>query len=172
LSAAHAQDGVTVTNAEDSSTDATREVQLAPQEMAQEATKILEGMDAARRGVGRMLEEAKEERDVVKALCLEDKLSQMDIARRAAGDRSQSLGESVRLNDQELATHAYSILVVLNERVAQLSAEANQCIGVEAAFVGDSRVSVDIDPNIPDDPSGYPENPIITAPPGCVSCVL
>jgi hypothetical protein len=155
LGAAHAQDGVSVSDAEDSA-NMTREVQLTPQEMAKEATKILGGMDTAQRDVGRMLEEAKEERDVVKVLCLDDKLSQMGIARRAAGERSQSLSDAVGLNDQ----------------VTQLSAEANQCIGVEAVFVGDSRVSVDIDPNIPEDPSGYPENPIITVPPGCVSCVL
>ena len=171
LGAAHAQDGVTVTNAEDS-TDMTRKVQLTPQEMAKEATKILGGMDTAQRNVGRMLEEAKEENDVVKVLCLDDNLSQMGVARRAAGERSQSLSDAVGLNDQEGATHAYTLLVVLNERVTQLSAEANQCIGTEAAFVGDSRVSVDIDPNLPEDPSGYPENPIITVPPSCVSCVL
>jgi len=172
LGAAYAQDGVTVTNVEDSSADMTREVQLSPQEMAKEATKILEGMDAAQRDVGKMLAKAKEERDVVKVLCLEDKVSQMELARKAAGERSESLNEAVGSQDKELATHAYTILVVLKERVAQLSAEANQCIGVEAGFVGDSRVSVDIDPNIPEDPSDYPENPIITVPPGCVSCVL
>jgi len=82
------------------------------------------------------------------------------------------LVEAVAVQDHELATHAYTILVVLSDRMTQLSAEASQCIGVEAGFVGDSQISISIDPGIPKDPSGYPDSPINTVPPECVSCVL
>ena len=173
LGAAYAQEsGAEAGAAEPASAEMRRDVQLSPEEMSAEADKILSGMDLAANNVRKLLAKAREERDVVKALCLDDKLTQMDVTRRSAGERSDALNQAVERQDKELATHEYTILVVLKERVEQLSAEANQCIGVEAGFVGETKVTVDVDPNLPaDDPSEYPENPIITVPPGCVSCV-
>lgn len=173
LGAAYAQEGAAQPAPTDgASAEMKREIQLSPEEMSQEADKILNGMDVATKNVRNMLAKAREQRDVVKALCLDDKLTQMDVTRRSAGERAEALEQAVSRQDKELATHEYTILVVLKERIQQLSAEANQCIGVEAGFVGESKVTVDIDPNLPaEDPSEYPENPIITVPPGCVSCV-
>ena len=55
---------------------------------------------------------------------------------------------------------------MLRDRVRALVSEANQCIGEETDFLGDSRVIVEIDPNIPDtDPTEFPENPLISTPP-------
>ena len=54
---------------------------------------------------------------------------------------------------------------VLRDRVRSLVAEANQCIGEETGFIGESQVTVQIDPTIPDDPSAYPNDPIISQPP-------
>jgi hypothetical protein len=119
-----------------------------------------------------MLGKAREENDVVKALCLDDKLSQLHVTQQSASERAKSLRLAAARQDQGLASHDFTIMVVFKERVAQLAAEANQCVGVEAGFVGDSTITVDIDPNLPsEDPSEYPINPIISVPPGCVSCV-
>lgn len=173
LGAAYAQEGAAAAPpaADTGSADMAVEVQLSPEEMGQEADKILAGMETAASNVRKLLAKAREQRDVVKALCLDDKLTQMDVTKRSAGERSSALRQAVARQDKELASHEYTILVVLKERVQQLSAEANQCIGVEAGFVGETKVTVDIDPNLPsDDPSEYPENPVITVPPGCVSC--
>jgi hypothetical protein len=60
---------------------------------------------------------------------------------------------------------------VLRQRVDQLTAEANQCIGQEAGFVGESAVTSTIDPNLPqEDPSEYPNTDIIVEVPACSSC--
>lgn len=171
--AAYAQDEATPAPGGDQpSGEMRREVQLSPEEMSQEAGRIIAGMETSTRNVRKMLAQAREQRDVVKALCLDDKLTQMDVARRSADERAEALEQAVSRQDKELATHEYTILVVQKERVEQLAAEANQCIGVEAGFVGDTKVIVDIDPNLPgEDPSEFPENPIVTVPPSCVSCV-
>jgi hypothetical protein len=140
--------------------------------MAKDANAIIQTMDSVAQSVRAMLAKAREEKDVVKTLCLDDKLTQIDVARQSASERADALKQALASQDQELASHEYTILLVLKERVGQLSAEANQCIGVEAGFVGDSKITIDIDPNLPsDDPSQYPVNPIITDPPGCVSCM-
>ncbi|MDB4945251.1 MAG: hypothetical protein JWP97_4785 [Labilithrix sp.] len=151
-----------------------RRTSLTPQEQVDESAKHLARMEQAGNGVRKMLEEARKQRDVVKTLCLNDKLSQVDVAIRSARDRRTALTAAAARNDAELAGHEFTILTVLRQRSEQLVAEANQCIGEEAAFVGDTRTSVTIDPSIPPDETPYPvtDPTLVTAPPPCTSCTL
>jgi len=151
-----------------------RKTQLSPQEQTVEAGKHVSRMEGAAAGVRKMLEEARRQRDVVKTLCLNDKLSQIDVAIRSARDRKQQLQAAVNRNDTELANHEFTILTVLRQRVEQLVAEANQCIGEEAAFIGDTRTTVQIDPRIPPDETPYPptDPTLVIGPPQCTSCTL
>ncbi len=153
-----------------------RKTSLSPQEQLAESAKHVGRMEAAATGVRKQLEEARRQRDVVKTLCLNDKLSQIDVATRSARDRRQQLQSAVNRNDTELANHEFTIMTVLRQRAEQLVAEANQCIGEEAAFVGDTRVVTTVDPSIPPDETPYPGPTTdpggITQPPQCTSCTL
>lgn len=151
-----------------------RKTQLTPQEQLVEANKHVSRMEGAAAGVRKMLEEARKQRDVVKTLCLNDKLSQIDVAIRSARDRRQQLQSAVSRNDAELSSHEFTILTVLRQRAEQIVAEANQCIGEEAAFVGDTRTRVTIDPQIPPDETPYPQTDptLVIGPPQCTSCTL
>lgn len=151
-----------------------RKTQLTGQEQLVEATKHMGRMEQAAGGVRKMLEEARKQRDVVKTLCLNDKLSQIDVAIRSGRDRKTQLQAAVSRNDTELSGHEFTILTVLRQRTEQLVAEANQCIGEEAAFVGDTRVKTSIDPTIPPDETPYPNNDpsLVIGPPPCTSCTL
>jgi hypothetical protein len=162
-----------------------RKTQLTPQEQLGEANKHVARMEQASASVRKMLMEARNQRDVVRTLCLNDKLSQIDVATRSARERRTALQAAVNRNDAELSNHEFTILTVLRQRVEQLVAEANQCIGEEAAFIGDTRTRVTIDPEIPENETPYPgynldpTNPIpgpgtdgtLDRPP-CVSCSL
>ena len=124
---------------------------------------------------GRCSPKARKQRDVVKALCLNDKVSQVDVAIRTAKDRHQQLEDAVKRNDVELANHNFTIVTVLRQRTEQLVAEANQCIGEESAFVGDTKTTVQIDPQIPPDQAPYPvpvtDPAVVIGPPQfCTSC--
>ena len=150
-----------------------RKTSLTPQEQLAESGKHLGRMEQAAAGVRKMLEEARKQRDVVKTLCLNDKLSQIDVAIRSGRDRRIQLQAAVGRSDGELANHEFTILTVLRQRSEQLVAEANQCIGEEAAFVGDTRTKVTIDPSIPPDETPYPvPYPPVSGPPQCTSCTL
>ncbi len=152
-----------------------RKTQLTPQEQLTESERHLVRMEQGAKAIRKMLEEARRLRDVVKTLCLSDKLSQIDVALRSARDRRQQLSDAVKRNDSELANHQFTILTVLRQRAEQIVAEANQCIGEEAAFLGDTRVRTMIDPGIPPDPTPYPDNGPsleIAGPPQCTSCSL
>lgn len=129
------------------------------------AGEVLERMDGARTTVRRMLEEARAQRDVIKTLCLDDKLNQIDVTLRSARDRKSSIDGAAQKNDLELAARETVLLDVLRQRTDQLSAEANLCISNPAETVGPSAIVADIDPNIADEPAYYPPGIIIIEPP-------
>ena len=121
-------------------------------------------MDSTSLAVRRLLDSARQARDVVKSLCLNDKLSQVDVAERSAQGSQTWLCRPPRsATIRELANHEFTMLTVLRQRVEQLSAEANQCVGEELAFVGQTQVVTEVDPNLPggDDNTSYP--PVIGA---------
>jgi hypothetical protein len=143
-----------------------RRPQLSPQEELAQAETVLARVDAAAGTVRRQLEAARAARDVVKTLCLNDKLSQVDVANRSARDRQSALQSAVQRNDSELANHEFTIMTVLRQRVEQLTAEANQCIGEELAFVGQTQVTMSQESNLPEDTTDPPpDTTLISEPP-------
>jgi hypothetical protein len=137
-----------------------RQVTLSPAEQLSQAETYLVRMENARGIVRRLLEEARAQRDVVKTLCLNDKLNQIDVGLRSARERKGSLELAAKRNDADLSSHEFTILGVLRQRIEQLTAEANQCIGKDADIMGESSIISSVDPAIPDDPAFYPP-PII-----------
>jgi hypothetical protein len=138
--------------APDATAGLTRQVTLTPAEELAQSEGIAARMDSARTSVRRQLETARAQRDVVKTLCLNDKLNQLDVAVRSARERREALQAAVHRADAELANHEFTILSVLRQRADQLTAEAQQCIGQEAGFAGENAVQVTVDPGIPPDP--------------------
>ncbi len=113
-------------------------------------------IDAAAISVRRQLEVARAvEHDSVKTLCLNDKLSQLDVAYRSARDRRVDLAAAVQRSDVELSDHEFTILTVLRQRAEQLGAEAQQCIGAEVAFVGQTSVVPYVNPSLPADEGAH-----------------
>lgn len=139
--------------------------QLTPPQMVAAAKALLPAMDKSAAVVRRQLTIAREQKDVVKALCLNDKLNQVDLAIRTATDRVSGLEAAANANDAERSRHQYTVVLVLNERVTTLVSEANQCIGEETGFVGESVVTVEVEgvPNV--DPSEHPTTTVTNQPP-------
>src|SRR5579863_1480472 len=77
--------------APDATAGLARPVTLTPQEELAQSEGILSRMDTSRSVVRRQLEQARAQRDVVKTLCLNDKLNQLDVAIRSARERRQAL---------------------------------------------------------------------------------
>ena len=147
---------------------------LSVQDQVSQAEQMIAHMDQSSGTVRRQLEAARAARDVVKTLCLNDKLSQIDVAARSARDRQASLQAAAQRNDAELTGHEFAIVTEHRRRSDQITAEANQCIGEEVAFVGQTQISVVIDPNIPTggDMTDFPPSdvtPVPVTPPPPVS---
>jgi hypothetical protein len=143
-----------------------RDVNLTVPEMVAAAKGFLPAMDRGAAIVRRQLADAREKRDVVRVLCLNDKLNQIDLAIRTATDRMEALNAAASQNDLDRTKHEFTVAQVLRDRVNTLVSEANQCLGEETGFVGDSKVTVDVDPGIADtDPSDFPDDPLVSQPP-------
>jgi len=166
--------GATATGGADAQVGFQRNQKLSPQDELSQADQILAHMDQASGTVRRQLEQARAARDVVKTLCLNDKLSQIDVATRSARDRQAALQAAVQRSDAELGDHQFTVLTEHRRRAEQLAAEANQCIGEEVAFVGQTQVNVQVDPDIPNTDTTTVSNtgdPMPTyTPPPCQSC--
>ncbi len=168
------QAGASGTPGADAQVGFQRRAQLTPQDQVVEGERGMARMEGASAGIRRQLEQARAARDVVKTLCLNDKLSQADVAIRSARDRHGSLKTAAARNDVELSNHEFTILTVLRQRAEQLTAEANQCIGEESAFVGDTKISTTVDPTLPDtDETAFPttDTTLISEVPQCTSCL-
>jgi hypothetical protein len=136
-----------------------------PAEMLAAAKGALPVMDRSAQVVRRQLTLAREQKDVVKALCLNDKLNQIDLAIRTATDRVAGLENAAAAGDLERSRHQYTVVMVLKDRVGTLVSEANQCIGEETGFVGESVVTVEVE-GVPDtDPSEFPTDPVLSTAP-------
>jgi len=122
---------------------------LSPQEMLNEANSILARMQASSGMVRRQLEKARSSRDVVKTLCLNDKLSQVDVTTRSAQDRQSAIQSAIAQGDVEGARHHFSILTAHSQHSQQVASEANQCVGEEYAFLGATQVTTEIDEALP-----------------------
>jgi hypothetical protein len=140
---------------------------LSPQQMAQEAAELLPQMTQGMTAVRNKLEEARAARDVVKVLCLKDKLMQLEVVIRSAADRYSAFRVALQRGDVEGARHEFAVLQVLRDRARELVAEADQCIGEETGLLGESQVTVDIDP-MPE-PAVYPQEPSSISIPPTVS---
>jgi hypothetical protein len=143
-----------------------QDVNLTPQQMLERVRNMIPEMDKLRATVAEQLADAKKKKDVVKALCLDDKVKQMKLATDTAKDRVVDLTSAVSQNDPDRSKHEFTVIQVLRERVQTLVTEAQQCIGEETGFVGESDITVEIDPAIPDtDPSEFPDDPLVSEPP-------
>jgi hypothetical protein len=147
------------------------EVTLTPTQMFEQAERSLEQMESGAETLQGQLREARQARDVVKALCLDDKLTQMNVAKRTAAERVASLEAASKSANVERSRHEFAVISALSERAQALTAEANQCLGEELGYLGESRLTLTVDPNVADADPAVPTDslesgrPVLYQPP-------
>ena len=131
-----------------------RDLSLSADDQLGRAKDIVLSIERASQSLQRDLQSARKDRDVVRVLCLNDKLNQVDVALRSAQDRVSAVQAAVERKDAERSRHEYTVLLVLNDSVRVAVNESTQCVGEETGFIGEAEVSVSIDPNLPDSDTG------------------
>jgi hypothetical protein len=145
------------------------EAPLSPEEMLAKAKQFVAGIEQSSASISRQLQAARKERDVVRVLCLNDKLNQVDVALGSAQDRLGSLRTAAARSDGDRSRHEYTVLEVLNDRVRVLVNESNQCVGEETGFIGEAEVSVSVDPNLPNADTSFNSTASTPPPPPDIS---
>jgi hypothetical protein len=143
--------------------------EMLPAERLERGKAIVATLERASQSIQRELSTARDDRDVVRVLCLNDKLNQVDVALRSGQDRLAALAASVEGTDPARSQHELTVLEVLNERVRVVVNESSQCIGEEAGFAGEAEVSVSIDPNLPAAETGSAPDALSVPPPPNIS---
>ena len=135
------------------------------------SVSYLVDMEAGRGRLQSELQRARQERDVVRILCLDDKLRQLDVALQSGAEHRRTLELGVQRGDPAVANGELAILSVFHQRAQELDTEAMQCIGKEVAYVGESTVSMSIQRALPsEDPTDYAPLGSTPQPPSCRSC--
>jgi hypothetical protein len=157
---AGAQDG---DDEEDAAVTGRSTADLSGPEQVAEAERVNNRASQLSQRVLGMLDEARREGDIVRATCLDDKLTQINAHLRTLGDRVESLDESVDTGDDARRNHEFTVISVLSQNFTQLERDANECIGSSLYETGTTRVVTEIDPGTPDeDPSVLPIPPTST----------
>lgn len=146
--------GLTATAfAQDSVTNTVKE-QVKPRESAIEMVPDEEKTVRTRRAVDNMrgslskvlryLEEAREQRDVLKLNCVNEKLTAIKGLLRVSEQAAVSLMEAMATRDVTVAQHEYEKIMIAASKTEELSAESEVCIGELAVYSGQTSVTVEV----------------------------
>jgi hypothetical protein len=144
--------------------DVERRANLTPQQQREEAQQIVERGNSVSRQVSSMLDEARQERDIIRVTCLNDKLTQINANLRTATTRAEALDDAVEAQDAPRRNHEFTVLTVIAQKLQTLEREAQQCIGEDIFETGATTVETEIDDDTPVDPDELPDEPAPVVP--------
>ncbi len=113
----------------------------------------LERMKSSLRQVLGRVSEARNEKDVVKLNCVNEKLTQIKALLKVAEQADVALHESIANRDPGADTE-FSKIGIARTKIDGLRGEADQCIG-QLAYVVDERTTVEVQ-----QPEGLPERDV------------
>ncbi|MHB1846575.1 MAG: hypothetical protein ACYCWW_17265 [Deltaproteobacteria bacterium] len=130
---------------------------LTDKEKLSRGSDAVQAMQETLAQVLKRVEEARRERDLVKLNCVNEKLTQVKALLRIAEQSYIALQEAVAKSAEGDARHEYAKIGIAKQRVTELRAEAEQCIG-QLAYVVDEKTIVTVET-----PEGLPD--VTTNPP-------
>jgi hypothetical protein len=135
--------------------------QVPDKEKLTQASADLDQMRAALKDVLKRLEEARSEKDVVKLNCVNEKLTQVKGLLKIAEQSDVALQEAVAQGEQGSSQHEFAKVSIAKQKVDQLRAEGEQCIG-QLAYVVDEKTLVTVE--TPEDLPDAITNPVTQLP--------
>jgi hypothetical protein len=102
-------------------------------------------------GLSESLREARENKDVVREVCLDDKLNQADVAAETAQDRVSSMVAATAAGDLATVQRDFVVVSALSESADELRATGDRCLGEEQSkpMADGKPLELTIDPLIP-----------------------
>jgi hypothetical protein len=94
---------------------------------------------------------AKRDKDIIRATCLDDKLSQCNANLQNIKRRETALNEAIGKGDTGRSNHEFTVIGVLSQKFKMLAQAANQCVGQDLFDTGDTQVKEEVDLFAPDE---------------------
>jgi hypothetical protein len=133
---------------------------LSPAEMMTQARDYRTRMEQIVRQMDTLIEQARRQKDVIRLNCLYDRIGQLKANVTIADGALQSLAEANARHDEGAAAHEYTRITIVHQKAQVLSGEGQACVGEDLAYVGATRVDVEVE-GVPD----VPTEPAVTATP-------
>lgn len=149
-------------------TDFEQAARLPDNEKLEKAASSLAEMRGILSTVIDLLKSAREEKDVIKINCVNEKLTTIKGLIRIAEQADITLQEATAKGERDTGTHEFHKIGISHQKVRVLKQEAEQCVGELAFAVGKTTVQVEVDKDMvpADDPTDgeIPETPVIRPP--------
>jgi len=113
-------------------------------EKVKHSTEALGRMRQSLKDVLKMLEEARNTKDILKLNCVNEKLTQIKGLLRISEQADVSLQESLAKSDSTVALQELTKVGIASEKVEDLTAQARQCLG-QLAYRSDENMVVEVD---------------------------
>lgn len=143
---------------------------VSPEEQITQAESINRRAGQLAERLSKMLDEARKDKDILRANCINRKLTEVNANTRNVEQRSRALKDAVTAGDDARRGHEFTVLTVLSQKLEQLDQEATQCLGQSVYEPGASQIvttiqqgSPTLDPSTIDPSTSAP--PSITVPP-------
>ncbi len=95
------------------------------------------------------LEEARDEKDIVKLNCVNEKLTNVKGLLKISEDGDVKMQEALARRNSEDAQHEYEKIAIARSKCEQLMAESESCVGELAVYAGDTQVEVVMEGEVP-----------------------
>jgi len=143
---------------------------VTPEEQLEQADRIGRRGNQLSERLSKMLDEARREKDIMRANCVNRKLTEANANTRNIDQRSRALRDAVAVGDDARRGHEFTVLTVLAQKLESIDREATQCLGQSVYEPGASQVvttiqggSPTLDPSVIEPSTAAP--PSITVPP-------
>lgn len=143
--------------------------QLSAAEQVAEANNYIGRMKNTLVVIKKLGDRARNEKDIIKLNCVNDKLLQVKGNLNLAEQFLNALNLAAAKMDNSARQHEFSKIAITHQKVVILEQEAEACVGEEISYVGSTRVDVEMENDIPEeDPTvagepPLPEGPLETA---------
>jgi len=125
---------------------------MSPQEMSDTADDLIDEMKGILKRVVELQQLARNQKDVIKLNCVNDKLLQLKQLLNIAESARTEMIEAIVNKDDGDRYHQFEQIVLVAEKVRVLRDEAEGCIGEELVFLGPTENDTE-GPDITDDPT-------------------
>jgi hypothetical protein len=124
---------------------------MSPAEQRKAAESAVASASTSCAAQSQALQSAKRDSDIIRATCLDDKLSQCNANLQNMKRRQTALNEAIDQGDTGRANHESTVIGVMSQKFKMLAQAANQCVGQDLFDTGDTETKSEVDLFAPDE---------------------